>query len=401
MNEPVPAELPAEDRELRGAGLPLSPPPRLVDSAGVAVVALLYGAFLASGFAGASQVRAQQHHLVVMAVFAPAVAALWWRRRYPLPVLAVWLVAALFASPVATIALLIALYSAAQRLRSWRVLAGWTLAAAACMITGTILARDSVVPSQIVTGIVGAGLGVALGLWTGVRSAYLARLHERALFARALAAFLPPEVAELIRASPSALSLQGEVEATVLFSDIRGFSTFAEQASPTRVAEVAGRHLAAMAEIVRLHGGMLDKFAGDAVMAVFGVPSAVADHAARAIGCAVAMQLRQAQLNRDAPTLGLPCMQIGIGINSGTVIAGLVGGAGRLDYTVFGDNVNLAQRLESTAKAGEILASAATAGKAAWPAAAPPTSMLVKGRKQPVEVYVVDWKEPGAAPASR
>jgi len=221
------------------------------------------------------------------------------------------------------------------------------------------------------------------------------------LVARALAAFLPPEVAELVRASPSALSLQGEVDATVLFSDIRGFSTFAEQASPTRVAEVAGRHLAAMAEVVRLHGGMLDKFAGDAVMAVFGVPSAVADHATRAIGCAVAMQLRQAQLNRDAPTLGLPCMHIGIGINSGTVIAGLVGGAGRLDYTVFGDNVNLAQRLESAAKAGEILASAATAGKAAWPTAAPPASMLVKGRKQPVEVYVVDWKEPGAAPASR
>ena len=401
MNEPLPAESPAEDRELRGAGLPLSLPPRLVDSAVVAVVALLYGAFLVSGFAGASQVRAQQHQLVVMAVFAPAVAALWWRRRYPLPVLVVWLVAALFASPVATIALLIALYSAAQRLRGWRVLAGWTLAAAACMITGSIFARDSVVPSQIVTGIVGAGLGVALGLWTGVRSAYLARLHERALFARALAAFLPPEVAELIRASPSALSLQGEVDATVLFSDIRGFSTFAEQASPTRVAEVAGRHLAAMAEVVRLHGGMLDKFAGDAVMAVFGVPSAVADHAARAIGCAVAMQLRQAQLNRDAPTLGLPCMHIGIGINSGTVIAGLVGGAGRLDYTVFGDNVNLAQRLESAAKAGEILASAATAGKAAWPTAAPPASMLVKGRKQPVEVYFVDWKEPGAAPASR
>ena len=128
-----------------------------------------------------------------------------------------------------------------------------------------------------------------------------------------------------------------------------------------------GGHLAAMAEVVRLHGGMLDKFAGDAVMAVFGVPSAVADHATRAIGCAVAMQLRQAQLNRDAPTLGLPCMHIGIGINSGTVIAGLVGGAGRLDYTVFGDNVNMAQRLESAAKAGEILASAATAGKAAWP----------------------------------
>jgi class 3 adenylate cyclase len=401
MNEPLPAELPAQDREQRGAGLPLSLPPRLVDGAAVAVVALLYGAFLIGGFAGAPQVRAQQHHLVAMAVVAPALAALWWRRQHPLPVLAVWLIAAVFASPVAMIPLLIALYSATQRLRGWRVLAGWTLAAAACMILGSIFARDSVWPSQIVTGITGAGLGVALGLWTGVRSAYVARLHERALFARALASFLPPELAELIRASPSALSLEGEVDATVLFSDIRGFSTFAEQVPPRRVAQVVGRHLAAMAEVVRLHGGMLDKFAGDAVMAVFGVPKATADHAARAIACAVAMQQRQAELNHDAPALGLPCTHIGIGINSGTVVTGLVGGAGRLHYTVFGDNVNLAQRLESAASAGEILASAATAAKAAWPTAAPARSMLVKGRKQPVETYRVNWQGTGTDLAPR
>jgi class 3 adenylate cyclase len=401
MNDHLPAELPAGDRDLHAAGLPLSIPPRLVDAACVAVVALLYTAFLIGGFAGATSVRALQHHLLAMAVAAPTAAALWWRRQHPLPVLAVSLAAALFASPVATIPLLIALYSATQALRGWRVLAGWTLAAAACTIAGSIFARDSVVPSQIVTGILGACLALALGLWTGIRRAYLARLHERALFARALAAFLPPEVAELVRASPSALSLQGEVDATVLFSDIRGFSTFAEQASPTRVAEVAGRHLAAMAEVVQRHGGMLDKFAGDAVMAVFGVPTAIAGHAARAIGCAVAMQQRQAELNRDAPALGLPCMHIGIGINSGTVIAGLVGGAGRLDYTVFGDNVNLAQRLESAARAGQILASAATATKAPWPTAAAPTSMLVKGRKQPVEVYPIEWHETGTGQEPR
>jgi hypothetical protein len=83
------------------------------------------------------------------------------------------------------------------------------------------------------------------------------RMKERALFARALASFLPPEVAELVEASPSALSLREELEATILFSDIRGFSTLAERLPPRQVAEVVGRHLTAMVEVVTAHGGVL------------------------------------------------------------------------------------------------------------------------------------------------
>jgi hypothetical protein len=139
------------------------------------------------------------------------------------------------------------------------------------------------------------------------------RMKERALFARALASFLPPEVAELVEASPSALSLREELEATILFSDIRGFSTLAERLPPREVAEVVGRHLTAMVEVVTSHGGVLDKFAGDAVMAVFGAPRPAADHARRALGCAAAMQRRQATLNDDAARTSLPTFQIGIG----------------------------------------------------------------------------------------
>ncbi|MBO0770122.1 MAG: adenylate/guanylate cyclase domain-containing protein, partial [Actinobacteria bacterium] len=208
---------------------------------------------------------------------------------------------------------------------------------------------------------------------------------------------LPPEVTDLVRASPSALSVQDEIEISVLFSDIRGYSTFAEQARPQQVADVVRRHLAAMAEVVHQHGGMRDKFAGDAVMAVFGAPAKTADHAARAVSCAVAMQRRQSELNAEAGALGLPGTDIGIGVNTGTVVAGLVGGAGRVDYTVIGDTVNVAQRLESIAAAGEILVSAATAGQAGWRSVTPVGSKLVKGRNQPVEVYRVDWsREPAA-----
>jgi class 3 adenylate cyclase len=224
------------------------------------------------------------------------------------------------------------------------------------------------------------------------------RMKERALFARALASFLPPEVAELVEASPSALSLREELEATIVFSDIRGFSSLAERLPPREVAEVVGRHLTAMVEVVTSHGGVLDKFAGDAVMAVFGAPRPAADHARRALGCAAAMQRRQLALNDAAGHAGLPAFQIGIGINTGTVIAGTLGGPGRLDYTVLGDAVNIAQRLQSEAVGGEILASAVTIRQADMDLAEPVGLKRLKGRQELVDVYRIRW---AAAPTAQ
>jgi class 3 adenylate cyclase len=384
MSDPVISGV-ADDgsRATARRSLPLSLPPRLVDTAVVVVLGLLY-----AGYVTANVV---QHgwtpHLVAVAAGAPTVVAFVWRRRHPLVVLVIACAAVTFAAPVGSVPVLVALYTAAPHLSLWRGLLAWSGAAAACMMVGSAVATGSFGPDQVVSGLTSAGMALALGLYVGIRRRYLARLHERALFARALASFLPPEVAELVEASPSALSLRGELEVTVLFSDIRGFSTFAEQVPPRQVAEVVDRHLAAMAAVVRTHGGILDKFAGDAVMAVFGAPHPVADHAKRAVECALAMQRRQAELNAEARTLGLPASEIGIGINTGTVIAGLIGGAGRVDYTVIGDTVNVAQRLQSEAKAGEILASAATVQRCSWPGAQPAGTRLLKGRQQPVEVY--------------
>jgi class 3 adenylate cyclase len=219
------------------------------------------------------------------------------------------------------------------------------------------------------------------------------RMKERALFARALASFLPPEVAELVEASPSALSLREELEATILFSDIRGFSSLAERLPPQEVAEVVGRHLTAMVEVVTSHGGVLDKFAGDAVMAVFGAPRPATDHARRALGCAAAMQRRQVALNDAAEHTGLPTFQIGIGVNTGTVVAGTLGGPGRLDYTVLGDAVNIAQRLQSEAVGGEILASAVTVRQSGTDQAEPAGLKHLKGRQELVEVYQIRWAD--------
>jgi class 3 adenylate cyclase len=206
-------------------------------------------------------------------------------------------------------------------------------------LTVTISPREPLTPAseKLI-----ADLAAQTGL--GIR---FQRMKERALFARALASFLPPEVSEMVEASPSVLSLREELEATILFSDIRGYSSMAERLPAREVSEVVGRHMAAMVEVVTSTSGVLDKFAGDAVMAVFGAPRPVADHARRALQCAAAMQHRQVILNSEAEHEGLPAFQIGIGVNTGTVVAGTIGGPGRLDYTVLGDAVNIAQRLQA------------------------------------------------------
>ena len=222
------------------------------------------------------------------------------------------------------------------------------------------------------------------------------RMKERALFARALASFLPPEVAELVEASPSALSLREEVEATILFSDIRGFSSLAERLPPREVVDVVERHLEAMVEVVTSNGGVLDKFAGDAVMAVFGAPRPTADHARRALLCAAAMQRRQMTLNEEAVQEGLPAFQIGIGVNTGMVIAGTLGGPGRLDYTVLGDAVNIAQRLQATALGGEILATVVTVRQSGTDQAEPVGLKQLKGHQELVDTYRIRWAQSSA-----
>jgi class 3 adenylate cyclase/CheY-like chemotaxis protein len=226
----------------------------------------------------------------------------------------------------------------------------------------------------------------------------LKRLHaavvEKQATATAFRSFVPEQVAAKMQAA-GFTELREELEATILFSDIRGYSTLAEHLPPAEVAEIVGGHLAAMAEVIIGHGGMVDQFVGDAVMAVFGAPEPIDDHAERAIGCALAMQARQAELNLGVEVDGRPTVVIGIGINTGRVMAGTVGGAGRLEYTVVGDAVNIAARLQSEAAGGEIVASSATIAAVPGIPAESIGSRHVKGREEPVEVYRVLVVDPG------
>ena len=216
------------------------------------------------------------------------------------------------------------------------------------------------------------------------------RLHaavvERSAQAASLRSFVPSQVAERLG---DGVADQVELEVTVLFSDIRGFSTLSERLETRQVADVVGRHLGAMAEVIADHGGTIDKFQGDAVMAIFGAPDPMDDHAARAVACALAMQARQAELNAMGwGVADVDGLQVGIGLNTGIVIAGAIGGGGRLEYTVIGDAVNIAQRLQSEAEGGQVVA-AATTVVAAGVEAEQIGMRAVKGREEPVEVFVL------------
>jgi adenylate cyclase len=155
----------------------------------------------------------------------------------------------------------------------------------------------------------------------------------------------------------------GETETrvvTVLMSDVRGYSAIAETADPSSLARQLSDHRAQMSDAIRRHHGAVMQFVGDAVMGVFGAPVPLEDHADRALRAAVDMHAAQRELNRSWGGIGLPAFQIGIGICTGEVAAALLGSEERLEYSVVGDSVNLAQRLQEWAAGGETVVNDST-----------------------------------------
>jgi adenylate cyclase len=207
----------------------------------------------------------------------------------------------------------------------------------------------------------------------------------------ALERFLSPGVAQKIAAEAADIQLRGETQnLTVMFSDIRGFTSMAEKMTPEETVEILNDYFNAMSDKIFSHEGTLDKFLGDGLMCLFGAPISKGTDALNAVRTAVEMQQTLQQINKD---LGRP-LHMGIGINTGRAVVGYMGATRRMDYTAIGDVVNVASRLCAAAAPDQILVSATTQSEFGGEL---PTRKLdpvkVKGKAEPIQVYEVLWQE--------
>jgi class 3 adenylate cyclase len=203
-----------------------------------------------------------------------------------------------------------------------------------------------------------------------------------------LSRLLPTGLAEKLHREGRKIGETERLTVTVLMSDIRGYSTIAEDADPTMLARQLNEHRAQMNHCILTNGGTVMQFVGDSVMAVFGAPLPEPDHAHKALTTASAMHRAQLSVNERWAAEGLSPFHLGIGLSTGEVAAALLGSDERLEYSLVGDAVNLCQRLQQFARGGETVLSEATyqaLGRAVDAEALPPTQ--VKGRHAAVRPY--------------
>lgn len=205
--------------------------------------------------------------------------------------------------------------------------------------------------------------------------------------------FLPEYVVKQLLDNPNSFRLGGVNQTiTVLFADIRGFTAVSEKAKPEKIVGLLNRYFTAMTEIIFAHGGTLDKYTGDGLMAIFGAPNATPEDAVNAVRAAAVMQQRLVSLNDELAEEGYERIKVGIGLHTGEATIGYIGSEQRSEYTAIGDTVNLASRLESNAPGGTILVSEATAMASGglFPLLAR-EPLTVKNRLEPVNLFEVEW----------
>ncbi len=217
--------------------------------------------------------------------------------------------------------------------------------------------------------------------------------REKARIKRMMSQYLSPAVLETVVARHNELA-RAEVgsreELTILFSDIRGFTSLSEKLPPERVVELLNHYFSAMTETIFRHRGTIDKFIGDAIMAFWGAPLPAQDHADQAVLTALEMHQALEKVNAWLQQRRLPAIAIGVGIHSGEVILGNIGSEHKLDYTVIGDNVNLASRIEGLTKhyATPVLISEASHKALQRPIPCRVVDLVrVKGKRRPIRIY--------------
>jgi adenylate cyclase len=250
-------------------------------------------------------------------------------------------------------------------------------------------------------------LGIAISAVGGLAWQYFVEGRERRQVTQLFSRYVSKDVFEQVLANPALAELGGRRRTmSVLFSDMRGFTAMTEKGEPEALVAQLNEYFSRMVEVVFAHQGTVDKFVGDMVMALFGAPLDDPAHADHAVAAAVDMVKALEVLNARWTQEGRPALGIGIGVNSGEMIAGNIGSASIRSYTVIGDAVNLGARLESLNKehGTTIIVSAATVALlTAPPPLRPLGSVVVKGKSVPVEIFevVVGGGTAETAPAGR
>ena len=275
------------------------------------------------------------------------------------------------------------------------------LGALGALVVGFLFARRLTRPIRALTvgvGRVAAGdLSQSLpvrsrdevGQLTRAFNGMLEGLRQRDFIRSAFGRYVSPEVAKTLLESPGGLRFGGEKRVvTVLMSDLRGYTRFAEHGDPAVVMDVLNGFLGRMTDIIIEHGGTINEFIGDAIFAVFGAPLEHPDHAERAAGCALAMQGAMAQINREHAAQGRPRFEMGIGVNTGEAVVGNIGSEQRAKYAIVGSAVNVAARVEGATVGGQVFLTAETYARIRDLAEVlGPTQLEAKGLSEPLGLY--------------
>lgn len=186
-----------------------------------------------------------------------------------------------------------------------------------------------------------------------------AGLERREFIEKTFHRYVDPQVANrILENSKDDLYVESQrMDAVIMFVDIRGFTSMSERITPEEVVAMLNQYFEAMVSVITSYGGVIDKFIGDAILAVWGVPTPIENAEESAVKAGIALREKMEELNIELKEKGFASLGIGIGINSGPVVAGSIGNSERMEYTVIGDVVNTAQRIESIAKKQEVLLS--------------------------------------------
>ncbi|KZN44729.1 adenylate/guanylate cyclase domain-containing protein [Pseudoalteromonas luteoviolacea] len=257
-----------------------------------------------------------------------------------------------------------------------------------CLATGTLIlehsdtARAIELHEQIII--------LFSGLLAWSISSYITNTYTRLRHRERLLRYLPKKLVSAVETGKVDIEPGGERRnVTVLMADIRSFTSLCEKHEPEVITALLNRYFSAMSIIIFKYDGMIDKFIGDAIMAIFGTPQDEGNSARNAIEASKEMLTALDQLNRELVNEGLPALEIGIGVHSGEAIAGNVGSSSCMDYTVIGDTVNVAARIESKTKdlKTPLLVSKVSVEQSQLNSLEKVAEVNLKGRSEPIEVF--------------